>query len=35
VAALRAAGARVVRTDRDGSVAVEPAGGALRVTPHV
>ena len=35
VAALRAAGARVVRTDRDGSVAVEPAGHALRVTPHV
>ena len=34
VAALRAAGARVVRTDRDGSVAVEPAGRALRVTPH-
>jgi competence protein ComEC len=35
VAALRAAGAQVVRTDRDGSVAVEPAGRALRVTPHV
>ncbi|MEP6953080.1 MAG: ComEC/Rec2 family competence protein [Solirubrobacteraceae bacterium] len=34
VAALRTAGAQVVRTDRDGSVAVEPAGGALRVTPH-
>ena len=32
VAALRAAGARVVRTDRDGSVAVEPraAGRAVR-----
>jgi competence protein ComEC len=34
VAALRAAGARVVRTDRDGSVAVESAGGVLRVIPH-
>jgi competence protein ComEC len=34
IAALRAAGARVVRTDRDGSVAVEPAGRALRVTPR-
>jgi competence protein ComEC len=32
---LVAAGAAVVRTDRDGSVRVEPAGGALRVQTHV
>ncbi|MGV3643776.1 ComEC/Rec2 family competence protein [Streptomyces antibioticus] len=31
VAALRAGGARVLRTDRDGAVAVVGAGGALRV----
>jgi competence protein ComEC len=34
VRALRAAGAVVVRTDRDGSVSVEPAGGGLRVHAH-
>ncbi len=33
--ALRAAGAAVFRTDRDGSVRVEPSGGALRVRTHV
>jgi competence protein ComEC len=32
--ALASAGAAVVRTDRDGSVRVEPAGGALRVRTH-
>jgi beta-lactamase superfamily II metal-dependent hydrolase len=32
--ALRAAGTAVVRTDRDGSVRVEPAGGGLRVHAH-
>ncbi|MFE0731042.1 ComEC/Rec2 family competence protein [Streptomyces antibioticus] len=31
VAALRAGGARVLRTDRDGALAVVDAGGALRV----
>jgi competence protein ComEC len=34
VRALIAAGARVVRTDRDGSVRVEPGGGALRIQAH-
>jgi competence protein ComEC len=34
VRALLAAGARVVRTDRDGSVRVEPAAGALRIHAH-
>jgi competence protein ComEC len=34
VRALLAAGAAVVRTDRDGSVRVEPAGGALRIHAH-
>jgi competence protein ComEC len=34
VAALVRAGATVVRTDRDGSVRVEPDGGALRVEAH-
>jgi competence protein ComEC len=34
VRALLAAGAAVVRTDRDGSVRVEPAAGALRVHAH-
>jgi competence protein ComEC len=33
--ALRAAGAAVFRTDRDGSIRVEPSGGALRVQTHV
>jgi competence protein ComEC len=32
--ALRAAGAAVVRTDRDGSVRVEPAPGGLRIHAH-
>jgi competence protein ComEC len=32
IAALRAAGAKVVRTDRDGTVRVEPRGDALEVT---
>jgi competence protein ComEC len=35
VQALAAAGAAVVRTDRDGSVRVEAASGALRVRTHV
>jgi competence protein ComEC len=35
VRALRVAGAAVFRTDRDGSVRVEPADGALRVQTHV
>ena len=34
VRALRAAGAAVVRTDRDGSVGVEPAAGGLRIHAH-
>ena len=34
VRALLAAGATVVRTDRDGSVSVEPVGGALRIHAH-
>jgi competence protein ComEC len=34
VRALLAAGAALVRTDRDGSVRVEPAGGALRIEAH-
>jgi competence protein ComEC len=34
VRALRAAGAAVVRTDRDGTVRVEPAAGALRIHAH-
>jgi competence protein ComEC len=34
VRALRAAGAAVVRTDRDGSVSVEPAAGGLRIHAH-
>jgi competence protein ComEC len=34
VAALAAAGARVVRTDRDASIMVEPSNGALRVQAH-
>jgi competence protein ComEC len=34
VRALLAAGAAVVRTDRDGSVRVEPAAGALRIHAH-
>ncbi len=34
LAALRESGARVLRTDRDGSVAVEPDGRALRVRAH-
>ena len=34
VRALLAAGAAVVRTDRDGSVSVEPAAGALRIHAH-
>jgi competence protein ComEC len=33
--ALAAAHAAVVRTDRDGSVRLEPAGGALRLRSHV
>jgi competence protein ComEC len=33
--ALRAGGAAVFRTDRDGSIRVEPSGGALRVGTHV
>jgi competence protein ComEC len=35
VAALRVSGAAVFRTDRDGSIRVEPAAGALRVRTHV
>jgi competence protein ComEC len=35
VAALRAGGVPVVRTDRDGSIRVEPSGGALRIQTHV
>jgi competence protein ComEC len=35
VRALRAAGATVYRTDRDGSVRLEPNGGALRVNTHI
>jgi competence protein ComEC len=34
VHALASAGAAVVRTDRDGSIRVEPAGGELRVQTH-
>jgi competence protein ComEC len=34
VRALAAAGATVVRTDRDGNVRVEPAGVALRIQTH-
>jgi competence protein ComEC len=34
VRALVAAGAAVARTDRDGSVSVEPAAGALRIHSH-
>jgi competence protein ComEC len=34
VRALLAAGAAVVRTDRDGSVRVEPGAGALRIHAH-
>jgi competence protein ComEC len=34
IATLRASGALVYRTDRDGSVRVEPDGGALRVHTH-
>ncbi|MGZ6644127.1 MAG: ComEC/Rec2 family competence protein [Solirubrobacteraceae bacterium] len=34
LAALRASGARVVRTDRDGNVTVEPEGRRLVVRPH-
>jgi len=34
VRALLAAGAAVVRTDRDGSVSVEPAAGTLRIHAH-
>jgi len=34
VRALLAAGAAVVRTDRDGSVSVEPAAGGLRIHAH-
>jgi competence protein ComEC len=34
VRALLVAGATLVRTDRDGSVRVEPAGGALRIHAH-
>ena len=34
VRALMAAGAALVRTDRDGSVTVEPAAGALRIHAH-
>jgi competence protein ComEC len=32
--ALASAGAAVVRTDRDGSISVEPAGGELRIQTH-
>jgi competence protein ComEC len=35
VQALAASGVALVRTDRDGSVRVEPASGALRVHTHV
>ena len=35
VRALASAGAAVVRTDRDGSVRVEPAGGELRIQTHI
>jgi competence protein ComEC len=35
VRALTAAGVAVVRTDRDGSVRLEPAGGALSIRTHV
>jgi competence protein ComEC len=31
---LASAGAAVVRTDRDGSISVEPAGGELRIQTH-
>jgi competence protein ComEC len=34
VRALAFAGAAVVRTDRDGSIRVEPAGGELRIQTH-
>jgi competence protein ComEC len=34
VRALASAGAAVVRTDRDGSIRVEPAGGELRIHTH-
>jgi competence protein ComEC len=32
--ALASAGVAIVRTDRDGSVRVEPAGGELRILTH-
>jgi len=35
VRALASAGAAVVRTDRDGSIRVEPAGGELRIQTHI
>jgi competence protein ComEC len=35
VAALRAGGVALFRTDRDGSIRVEPSGGALHVQTHV
>ena len=35
VRALASAGAAIVRTDRDGSVRVEPAGGELRIQTHI
>jgi competence protein ComEC len=35
IRALRADGVAVFRTDQDGSIRVEPAGGALRVQTHV
>jgi competence protein ComEC len=34
VRALASAGTAVVRTDRDGSIRVEPAGGQLRIQTH-
>jgi competence protein ComEC len=34
VRALASAGAAVMRTDRDGSIRVEPAGGELRIQTH-
>ena len=35
VRALASAGAAIVRTDRDGSIRVEPAGGELRIQTHI
>jgi competence protein ComEC len=35
LAALRARGVPIFRTDRDGSIRLEPAGGTLRVQTHV